>query len=234
MSFQINFPTASSVVKSDLEYRLNDFDTRQLQAFSLLSSGTFTSPNSNSNLFVGSLFETAGSMVGDIFSNGEGESKVDVNFNYVQGENNPYIETNSQVGVTVSTQINDRISVNGQVGVPVGGVNESQIVGNIEVLARLNEENTLKARVFNRETDINFLGEGVGYTQGVGLTYEVDFDTLSELFEKLFGKTKKEEETTADDQVPDSEFTPDYIKFIEGRNKKKPNEPEPQRIPETD
>jgi hypothetical protein len=232
--FQINFPTASSVVKSDLEYRLNDFDTRQLQAFSLLSSGTFTSPNSNSNLFVGSLFETAGSMVGDIFSNGEGESKVDVNFNYVQGENNPYIETNSQVGVTVSTQINDRISVNGQVGVPVGGVNESQIVGNIEVLARLNEENTLKARVFNRETDINFLGEGVGYTQGVGLTYEVDFDTLSELFEKLFGKTKKEEETTADDQVPDSEFTPDYIKFIEGRNKKKPNEPEPQRIPETD
>lgn len=231
--FQINFPTASSVVKSDLDYKLNDFDTRQRQAFSLLASNTFTSPNGNNNLFVGSLFETAGNLVGDIFN--EGDSKVDVNVGYVQGDNNPYVQTTSQMNVSVSSQINERISFIGQVGVPVGGVNESQIVGNIEVQARLNEENTLKARVFNRETDINFLGEGIGYTQGVGLTYEVDFDTLGELFAKIFGKDKdKKEEDSASDAVPDNDFSPEYIKFMENRNRKKPAEPEPPKVPEVD
>jgi len=232
--FQINFPTVSSVLRSDLEYRLSDFDTRNNQALSLLSSGGFTSPNSSSNLVAGSLFERMSSLFDDVFS--DDESKVKVGVNYVQAENNPYVDANSQLGVTVSSQINDRISVNGQVGVPVGGVNESQIVGNIEVQARLNPENTLKARVFNRESDINFLGEGIGYTQGVGLTYEVDFDTLSELFAKIFAKTKKEEATNADDEIPDSEFSPEYIKFMESRNKKKTNgnDKQPNRIPETD
>jgi hypothetical protein len=30
--------------------------------------------------------------------------------------------------------------------------------------------------LFNRENDINYIGQGIGYTQGIGVTYEVDFD----------------------------------------------------------
>jgi hypothetical protein len=232
--FNINFPNVSSVLKSDLEYRLSDFDTRQNQALSLISSGSFSSPNSNANLVYGSLFERLSGVFDDLFS--DEESKVKVGVNYVQAENNPYVDNYSQLGVTVSSQISDRFTVNGGVGVPVGGVSQSQIVGNIEVQARINEENTLRTRVFNRESDINFLGEGIGYTQGVGLTYEVDFDTMSELIAKIFGPAKKEEETNADDEIPDSEFSPEYIKFQESRNKKKtnPDDNAPEPIPETE
>jgi hypothetical protein len=38
------------------------------------------------------------------------------------------------------------------------------------------EDGTLNLRLFNRENDI--IGQGIGYTQGIGVTYEVDFDTF--------------------------------------------------------
>ncbi|WP_243389604.1 translocation/assembly module TamB domain-containing protein [Flavobacterium cyanobacteriorum] len=235
--FQINFPGASSVLKSDLEYRLNDFDTRQTQALSLLYSRTFLSPTNASNAVYAPIFERASSLVGDIFS--DEESKVKVNLNYVQADRNPFAETASQIGVTLSSQINDRITVNGQLGVPVGGVgvNESAIVGNVEAQLRLNKDNTLKARVFNRENDINFLGEGIGYTQGVGLTYEVDFDIFSELVAKIFRKIQiQNQDGTPTDEIPDSEPAPNYIEFDNNNRRKKNNteDKQPQRIPEVD
>ena len=41
--FSINFPTVSSVLKSEIQYKLDDRDTRQKQALYLLSSGGFLS-----------------------------------------------------------------------------------------------------------------------------------------------------------------------------------------------
>ncbi|WP_240339595.1 translocation/assembly module TamB domain-containing protein [Flavobacterium arcticum] len=233
--FQINFPRANSVLKSDLEYRLSDADTRQKQALSLLAQRSFLSPTSANSMAVAPLLETATGLVNDFFS--EDDSKLKVGVNYVQGVSNPYAETNSQLGLTLSTQISDRITINGQVGVPVGGVNQSSVVGNVEAQVRLNKENSLKARVFNRENSINFLGEGIGYTQGIGLTYEVDFNTLGELWRKIAKKKEDEKENNNEgNEIPDSEFSPDYIKFSEDRNKKKTNTEDnaPEPIPETD
>jgi hypothetical protein len=33
---------------------------------------------------------------------------------------------------------------------------------------------------------IYYIGQGIGYTQGVGMSYEVDFDTFAELVNKIF------------------------------------------------
>lgn len=234
--FNINFPGVSSVLKSDLDYKLSDMDTRQTQALSLLSTGSFISQTNASTAVYGSLFERASSMFNDLFT--DDQSKVKVGVTYANGDRNPYVETSSQLGVTLSSQINDRITVNGVLGVPVGGVNQSAVVGNVEVQLRLNDDGTLKARVFNRENDINFLGEGIGYTQGVGLTWDVDFDTFSELIWKVFRNAKNQEtdNNNKSTDIPDSELSPDYIQFGDSRNKKKgtDEDKEPERIPETD
>ena len=229
--FTINFPGISSVLKSDLDYRLSDMDTRQTQALSLLGTGSFISPTNANTAVYGSLFERAGSLFNDLLS--DGNSNVNISVNYVQATKNPYVDTNSQFGLTLSSQINDRVTINGQLGVPVGGVNESAIVGNIEVKLRINEDGTLNARVFNRENDINFLGEGIGYTQGIGLTYEVDFDTFRELVNKIFKNVKIEEpESNNSTDIPDSELAPEYIKFDD--RKKTGDKKSDQRIPETE
>ena len=122
----------------------------------------------------------------------------------------------------MSTQINDRISINGKVGVPVGGLTESVIVGNVEILMQLNDDGSLNAHVFNRENSINYIGEGIGYTQGLGLVYNVEFDTFKEMLRKIF--TKKNKATTdskSSNDESDSDFPPEFMDYINDRKQKK-------------
>ncbi|MBP9793788.1 MAG: translocation/assembly module TamB [Flavobacterium sp.] len=217
----IDFPNASSILKSDIDYKLSDSDTRQKQAFALLSSGTFLSDKGVSDLdLTMNLFETAGSLFEDIFSSGDGKFKLSPV--YTQGNRrNSDFQTESRVGVTLSTDLSDRISINGKFDVPVGGLNESVIVGNIEVQLRLNEDGTLKARFFNRENDINYLGEnGIGYTQGLGVSYEVDFNTFKELAYKILNSKKAKKEQESKDEIPDSDLSPEFIQFTDQRQKR--------------
>ncbi|WP_235946547.1 translocation/assembly module TamB domain-containing protein [Flavobacterium silvaticum] len=225
--FQINFPTVSSVLKSEIQYKLDDKDVRNTQALYLLSSGTFLSPEGVSQSdFTGNLFETASGLIGDIFQ--DPDSNIQLGFDYQAADRRPGTETDGRVGVSVSTQVNERISINGKVGVPVGGVNESAIVGDVEVQYRVNDDGSLNLRVFNRENDITYLGQGIGYTQGVGFTYEVDFDTFRELVDKVF-KVKIDLDP-ATDTVPDSDYVPDGMRFPskdDKKDKKKDDKPKP-------
>ncbi|ESU24797.1 hypothetical protein FEDK69T_03500 [Flavobacterium enshiense DK69] len=231
--FRIEFPTVSSVLKSEIDYKLSDKDVRQTQAIALLSGGGFLSPENASSSVTGTLIEKASSVVNDLITGSDDKFKVGVN--YSQRDKDPMLQTQSTVGVTMSTQINDRITINGKLGVPVGGTEQSSIVGNVELQMLLNDEGSLKARVFNRENDINYVGEGVGYTQGVGISYQVDFNNMRELWQKVFSKKEKDDKPkNASDQIPDSDLSPEFIKYIENQKKKKTSEPkqEPQKIPE--
>lgn len=216
--FVIDFPTVSSVLRSEIDTKLSDKDIRQTQALTLLATGGFLSNEGvNQNAFTKNLFETATGIFDDIFQNPDDKLKVAIDV--VTADRTPGNESAGSVGFTISTQINERITVNGKVGVPVGGVNESAIVGNVEFQYRVNEDGTMNLRFFNRENDINYLGEGIGYTQGLGITYEVDFDTFSELVNKIFNK-KKLERAKATEVVPDSEI-PQGMNFVTPKEKEK-------------
>lgn len=232
VDFEILFPNVSSVIRSEIEYKLSDKDTRERQAMALLATGTFFSSDNSSSSLAGSLFERASSIFDDIFS--DADDKVRIGLNYAQADRNPYTQTEGRVGVTFSTQVNDRITVNGKLGVPVGGAEESVIVGDVEVLLRLNENGTLNARVFNRENDINYIGEGIGYTQGVGLSYEVDFDTFKELIRKILNKAEEGEQqkktNSTTDDLPDSNYNSDFIKFYENRRSSQSDSQSPEDI----
>ena len=229
--FNINFPTVSSVFKSEIDYRLQNKDVRQNQAFALLAFGSFTTPENAGSVAYGSLFEKASSLFNDIIS--DEDSKLQVGVNYDQADRINQIS--GRVGLTLSTQINDKISINGKVGVPVGGVTESVLVGDVEVQLQLNEDGSLRARVFNRENDINYnIGEGIGYTQGLGLNYSVDFDNFGEMIRKIFKKNNKDaNKSSSNEDIPDSEelWNKDYYtrkeKELEEEKKK-----ELQKIPE--
>ena len=208
----------------------------------LLATGSYITATTGGNAVYGSLFERASSLFDDLFS--DSESKLRVGLNYSQSERNPFRDDldAARVGVTLSTQINDRILVNSKLGVPIGGREENVIVGDVEVQLLLNEDGTLRARVFNRENDINYLGEGINYTQGIGLTYEVDFNTFKELIKKILvradkrakekEKEKEKNKTNNNNQTSDDDYGLDYIKFQEKRREDTPEEqkqkPEPK------
>lgn len=231
--FNIDFPTVSSVLRSELDYKLQDKDSRQTQAFALLATGSFVTAESTGNAAYGSLIEGASSIINGLFA--DADSNLQLGLDYSQG--NRLTEISDRVGVTLSTRVNDRITINGKANVPVGGVTETVIVGNLEVLIQINEDGTLNAHVFNRENDINYVGEGIGYTQGLGITYNVEFNTFKEMLQKIFSKNKKQKGTSkSQDELPDSEFPPEFIDFINQRKSKTQETPkeEPLKVPEID
>lgn len=214
--FNIEFPTVSSVLKSEIQYKLNDQDVRQTQSLYLLSTGGFLSPEGvNQSDFSGSLFETASSLLGGIIKSNNEQFKVGLN--YVSPDRRIGQETDGRFVATISSKLNERITINGKVGVPFGGINESAIVGDLEVQYRVNEDGTLNLRLFNRENDINYIGQGIGYTQGVGITYEVDFDTFKELVNSRFKNYRLVIESNYKNQYQDSNLAPEYINFTKSR-----------------
>ena len=210
IDFDIEFPGTSSVMKSELEYRLQDPTIKSNNAFFLLAQGTFVDENTglNQQAVTGNLIQTASGLLNSVLS-GDGD-KFNVGLSYEQG----YLEAEDRFGVTLSTQLSDRILVNGRVGVPVGGVSETVVAGDVEVQILLNEEGTLSAKIFNRENQIQqLLSERQGYTQGIGLSYQVDFDSFRGLMRQIFGKKegakKKEEEVL----VPETMGQDSLIRF---------------------
>jgi hypothetical protein len=217
--FNINFPTVSSVLQSEIKYKLDDKDVRETQALHLLAVGNFLSQDGvNQSQTSNIAYEKASSIFNDIFA--DKESKLNLGIDFVTADRTPDIESNGRFGITVSSKINERISINGKVGVPVGGINESAIVGDVEIQYRVNEDGSLNLTAFNRENDINYLGQGIGYTQGLGISYEVDFDTFSELINKIFNKAKLKKAPKVINQVDDYNSFPDNITFPQEKDKR--------------
>ena len=211
--FDISFPNTTDIVVSEINYRLADQERRQLQAISLLSQGIFISDVAVSlQGITNNLYEKAS----DVFSTliGANEGKLNVGLNYQQGEVNPVFDlrTEDRIGLTLSTQLSDRILINGKIGVPIDGVQETVIVGNVQIDFILNESGTLKAKVFNRENDFRYLGDEFGYTQGMGMSYQVDFNTFNELIQKI--KSNASQSTNNSDKLEST----DTIDFIQKEN----------------
>lgn len=207
LNFKIEFPRVSSTVRSELEYKLQNEEQLQKQALFLLASGSFVNDNyEGTNAFSGTLVERVSGLVNELFA--DQDSKFRVGLDYSQGDKTPNAETADRVGITLSTQINERILINGKVGVPVGGVNESAIAGDIEVQWLVNEDGSLRMNFFNRQADLQFIGEDQIFEQGIGMTYSVDFDTFKELVNKLFNKKLTLESEDELPVVPDDNTAP--------------------------
>ncbi|WP_282050964.1 translocation/assembly module TamB domain-containing protein [Maribacter aquivivus] len=208
IDFGIDFPGTSSIVKSELEYTLQDPTVEEKNAIFLLAQGTFVNSQSgiNQQAITGNLVQSASSILNSILSGGN--DKFNLGLSYEQGilDRSADIETDDRIGVTVSTQISDRILFNGKVGVPVGASSETLVAGDFEIQVLLNEEGTLSANFFSRQSEIQaYLSDQQGSTQGAGISYEVDFNNFKELFQKILAtKPVEKKEPVKEIESPSS------------------------------
>jgi hypothetical protein len=194
----IELNNVDPTIASELEFVLNDNNVNEktTQFISLLAFNSFRDvDNSNFNAN-NAIAGTASSALGAAFSNllNSGDSKFQLGVDYQQGSTDNDVDRlniDNQVDVSVSTQVSDRVIINGKVGVPVGAQTQSSVVGEVKVEVLLNDEGNFRTVIFNRQNEIQYSNQEEGYTQGVGLTYQVNFNTFSELLRKL--GIKKEE-----------------------------------------
>jgi len=211
--FEIDFPNTSGTVASEINYRLSDPQRSQLQAISLLSQGIFINEVSVSMQGItNNLYQKASDVFSDLI--GEENDKLKVGIDYLQGDKSALLDiaTEDRLGFTLSTKISDRILLNGKIGVPVGGVEQTLIVGNVQIDFVLNEEGSLRAKIFNKENEFRYIGDELGYTQGVGLSYNVDFDTFKELINKIYAINSELKEVEASKKEPN--LNKELVQFI--------------------
>ena len=214
LNFNIDFPRTSSTVKSELEFKLQSNEEIEKQAIFLLTTGSFVNEGMGGANFAGTLVDRVSDLVNGLFADEDGTFNVGID--YSQGSRLPNQQTADRVGISLQSKINERILINGKVGIPLGGSNETAIAGDIEVQWLINEDGTLRMNFFNRQADIQFIGEDQIFEQGLGMSYNVDFNTLSELIEKLFNK-----KLTLEKDGLNTPFVPDDTSFPANFNEDK-------------
>ncbi|MDG2275296.1 MAG: translocation/assembly module TamB domain-containing protein [Flavobacteriaceae bacterium] len=194
--FDIEIQNSNSTIASELNFVLNDNDvnSKMRQFLTLLAAGTFANPNggniNGSELLTGTTSNAIGSILSDIISSNK--VRLDVGYS-TGGVQNPQddIITDDQFDVSLTTQISKNIIVNGKVGVPVGAQTQSSVVGEVKVEVLLNEAGNFRSVIFNRQNEIQYSAQEEGYTQGIGLSYQVNFNSLSDLLKKIGLKKKQ-------------------------------------------
>ncbi|MGB0838107.1 MAG: translocation/assembly module TamB domain-containing protein [Flavobacteriaceae bacterium] len=199
--FDIVIPNSSSVVTSELDFVLNNNDTneRMRQFFSLLITKNFYNENNLSNAgsaaVTGTTTDLISGVLSDILNSPDSKLQVDVGYSVADKSDVNNINMDDQLDISLATQINDRILINGKVGVPVGtGTGTDQdnsVIGEVKVEFLMNEEGTFRTTIFNRQNEIQYSDEEEGYTQGVGMSYQIDFDNLKEVWAKFKKKSKR-------------------------------------------
>ncbi|RXP63616.1 translocation/assembly module TamB [Lutibacter sp. HS1-25] len=218
IEFDIEIPNSSSTVASELAFKLsNNINT---QFISLLVAGTFyneAEANLNGNA---AIYSTGADMLTNAFDNifNTQDGKFKLKPVYTVGENNKVdnLDVSDQLAFDMDYQVNDRILINGKVGVPVGAETKSSVIGEVTVEFLMNEAGTFRLAVFNRQNDIQYSNEEEGYTQGAGLNYQIDFDNGREFLEKLSLK-KRIIKDSINNQVIDTVLNQKLINF---KNKK--------------
>jgi len=122
----------------------------------------------------------------------------DIGINYRPGSD----ISSQEVEVALSTQLwNDRVSINGNVGVEGQGASSEQsgsnLVGDFDIEVKITKNGKFRVRAFTRANN-NTVYEMAPYTHGAGIFYREDFNTVSELLNKykttLFKPTKKSQQ----------------------------------------
>ena len=210
--FSFNFPSLTSNVKSELEYRLSSKEDRDNQALMLLVTGGFSNGFRGVSIN-GTISERLRGIANSIFGTDPNGNFI-VGLDVELGENNVDFQTDNRVGLTLQTKLTDRILVNGKVGVPFGAETQTVIAGDVQIDLLLNQDGTLRATVFNRENSIRNFGEEIGYTQGIGVSYNVEFDTFKELLQIIFtGKNKKTNPSPKYNERQLKNYSPEFVKF---------------------
>jgi hypothetical protein len=214
ISFDINLPTADERTRELLRVAVDTEEelSRQflyllvMNSFypdpSLYNAGSATGTpggQSSSPVSPNVGFTTTTEMLSNQLSNwlSQISNDFDIGFNYRPGSE----LTDQEMELALSTQLlNDKITVNGNVDVRGNQSNTStsNISGEFTVEVKLTD--MLRFKVFNR-SNYNLYYQVHPYTQGVGLFYRRDFNTLKDFFvrpEELRRKNIREEDAAGD------------------------------------
>lgn len=201
MAFSINVPDLDPTVKSRVESALSTEDKLQKQFLSLLLFNSFIPDEqsgiaSNSTMLSSNVTEVMANQLNNILQ--KLDIPVDLGLTYQPNERG-----NDMFDVAVSTQMfNNRVVVNGSVGNRQNnsGSTKADVVGDLDIEIKLDRPGAFRLNIFSHSADqyTNYLDNS--QRNGVGITYQTEFNKLGQFFRNMFsGKAKRQEAKQAED-----------------------------------
>ena len=195
LSFSIAIPDLDPMIKSRVESALSTEDKVQKQFLSLLISNNFLPDEqsgivNNSSMLYSNVSEILANQINNIFM--KLDIPLDLGLSYQPNERG-----NDIFDVAVSTQLfNNRVVVNGNIGNRQysSGSGQNNVVGDIDIEIKLDRSGSLRLNLFSHSADeyTNYLDNS--QRNGVGLTYQTEFNSFKQLIRNIFASRKKRQE----------------------------------------
>ncbi len=198
INFDIGLPTIDASTRQTVLSYVNTEAEVNRQVFSLLILNSFVTPyqlvNAGGGGTVGGAAgSAAGSNTSELLSNQLSNmlSKIskdfDVGVNYRPGD----AITKDELELALSTQLfNDKLTIDGNVGTNSKNQNSNTIVGDVNVEYKITDDGKVRIKAFNKANDNNQIYINGPYTQGVGIFYREEFNTIGELYKRYLENLK--------------------------------------------
>ncbi len=208
INFEIELPQATENERTQLASAVSTANQLNQQVFALLILNKFiaiSAPDQAGTGVVSGLAALTNTSTSEFISNqlsgwlSEISNEFDIGLNYRPGDQ----ITNQEIAVALSTQLFDeRLLVSGSFGVT--SANEAQvtqgqsgILGDFLLEYMLTPDGRIRLKVFNETNPYEVFSTSTSmYTQGVGLIYQEDFDTIDQFFKKI-GELFKDDEASS-------------------------------------
>ena len=219
--FEIEIPSSQNFSQYTFDQYVNTEEEMNRQVFSLLLANRFyatedaTSTSSSSTSTGTYIGTTASELISNQLSNwlSQNEYNVGIGVNYRPGDE----VTNEEYEVAMSTQILDnKILLSGNIGygrdASSTGESEGSLIGDFDVEVKLNKKGNLRAKAYTHSNN-DVIYETSPTTQGIGLSFNEDFNTFTELITKYWniitGKRRRERKAAelAAAQTDDTEIS---------------------------
>ena len=199
LDFEIEIPDLDPMIKSRVESALSTDDKVQKQFISLLVTNNFL-PEEQSGIV-----NNSSSLVTDALANQLNtifeklDIPLDLGLSYQSNERG-----NDMFDVAVSTQLfNNRVIVNGNIGNKQyrTGNAQTDVVGDLDIEIKIGRSGAFRLNLFSHSADqyTNYLDNS--QRNGIGFTYQNEFNTLRQFFKRMgMKKEKRKEARLAEEQ----------------------------------
>ncbi len=182
IQFDIDLPSSDESVKSRVKSIVNTEEMMNRQILYLMLFHKFFTPENmratNTGLNEGISFAVASvsSQINNYLQNTLNSNILSVGFDWQKSD----IESD-EVKAQILIQPNNRLVINGNIGYRNDNISENKFIGDFDLEYKLIESGRLRFTAYNHTIDRAQLREAKT-TQGVGLIYREDFNTIPEMF----------------------------------------------------
>lgn len=203
ISFDLEFPSLTQDTYRKVRSIVSTDDMMNRQFFYLIAFNRFYTPEymaaaTRGNELVSVASSTISSQLSNILGNLSENWNIAPTFRSDRGD-----FSDVEVDVALSSSLlNNRLLFNGNFGYRDKSLNNTQFVGDFDIEYLLNRAGTLRLKAYNRYNDMNYYVRTAETTQGVGVSFRRNFDSLTDLIRSQARRERRAAADTTATQIP--------------------------------